>query len=253
MIQTTQLTRDFNRKRAVDSLDLAVNAGEIFGFLGPNGAGKTTTIRMLCGLIEPTSGTLAIDGRDFRTGGAHIRRISGLAPDTPPLYDYLTGWQYVAFVAGLYGVDAATRDREAARHLERFGLTDRADDLCKGYSHGMKKKLHLAAILTTQPRLLILDEPTNGLDPASVRNLKDTLQTVRDEGVTVFLSTHVLAVAEEICDRVGILSDGRLLATGAMNELRREGDESLEQIFLDLTSEAIARTDGATGAADVSE
>jgi len=235
LIETSRLCRSFGPIRAVEDLDLRVDAGEIFGFLGPNGAGKTTTIRMLCGLLEPTSGTLAIDGHDYRSAGSRIRQITALAPDTPPLYDYLSGWQYVAFVAGLYGIAADDRDRDGRRNLERLGLIDRADELCKGYSHGMRKKLHLAAVLTTRPRLLILDEPTTGLDPASVRTLKDMLSDARAEGVTVFLSTHVLSTAEEICDRVGILYEGRLRAEGSLSALRKDGLDTLEDVFLDLT------------------
>jgi ABC-2 type transport system ATP-binding protein len=236
MIVTRGLTRSFGKTEAVNGLDLDVRAGEIYGFLGPNGAGKTTTIRMLAGLLRPSAGTLHIGGLDPRVDPRGVRALSGLVPDTPPLYEYLSGREYIGFVASLYGLSATDRDARGERFLEVFDLAGRADELCKGYSHGMRKKLHMAAILTTRPRVLLLDEPTSGLDPASARRLKDVLVEARSQGTAVFLSTHLLPTAEELCDRVGILVQGRLRAEGTMEELRgRGGDGSLEEIFLRLT------------------
>ena len=241
MIETRGLSRHFGSTTAVDQLDLAVRGGEIYGFLGPNGAGKTTTIRMLCGLLRPTAGSIRIGGVDLAADPMAVRAMIGFVPDTPPLYEYLTATEYIGFVASLYRLPAAVRDERAAFHLQQLGLADRAHELCKSLSHGMRKKLHIAAVLTLAPRVLILDEPTNGLDPRSGRVLKDVLARARDDGTTVFLSTHVLATAEEICDRVGILNRGRLLAEGTMAELRaRDGARSLEEVFLRLTDEAPA-------------
>ncbi len=243
MIETRSLGRRYGRVVAVSDLDLRVEAGEIYGFLGPNGAGKTTTIRMLSCLLRPTSGLARVGGFDIVERAREARSILGLVPDTPPLYDYLTGREYVGFVASLYGVAARDRDARAADYLEAFDLTDRADDLCKSYSHGMRKKIHLAAILVTRPQVLLLDEPTSGLDPASTRRLKDLLGDVRDGGTAVFLSTHSLETAEAICDRIGILTDGRLRAEGTMAELRAGGAATLEEIFLRATEDA-ADVDG---------
>jgi len=239
VIETHALTRRFGSADAVVDLDLSVQPGEIYAFLGPNGAGKTTTIRMLCGLLQPTSGTIRIGGFDLREDMDSVRKVMALVPDTPPLYEFLTGREYIGFVASLYAIAPADRDERAGRYLEAFDLAHRADEVCKSYSHGMRKKLHIAAVLTTQPKVLLLDEPTSGLDPASARRLKDVLVMTREAGTSVFMSTHLLATAEEISDRVGILTDGRLRAEGTMEELRGSGtDSSLEDIFLRLTEEA---------------
>lgn len=238
MIEAEGLVRSFGDQVAVNDLNLRVPPGEIFGFLGPNGAGKTTTIRMLCGLLRPDRGSVRIAGHDLSSAPEQVRKVIALVPDTPPLYEYLTGREYIAFVASLYGVAASDLTARSQHYLERFGLTDRADDLCKGYSHGMRKKIHIAAVLVTSPQVILLDEPTNGLDPAAARALKDVLIETRDNGATLFLSTHLLPTAEEICDRVGILLDGRLVAEGTMAELRDGQSSTLEDIFLRLTEEA---------------
>ena len=249
-IETRGLGRDFERKPAVDGLDLRIARGEVYGFLGPNGAGKTTTIRMLNGLLRPTRGEIRIEGRSFQDAAREIRSRTGLVPDTPPLYEFLTGDQYIGFVASLYGVDADQRDADAERWLRFFELEDRADDLCKNYSHGMRKKLHIAAVLCTRPAVLFLDEPTTGLDPRSARRLKDLVLELRSGGTTVFLSTHILDTAEELCDRIGILAGGRLRGEGTMAELRsRRDDASLEEIFLELTEAAEAETEAGAGSA----
>jgi ABC-2 type transport system ATP-binding protein len=239
MIETRGLWRTFGDRHAVQGLDLSIREGEIYGFLGPNGAGKTTTIRMLAGLLRPTRGEVRIAGRTYSEDPAELRRMVGVLPDTPPLYDYLTGRQYVALVAGLYGVPRRHREREAARLLSLLELEGRADDLCKGYSYGMRKKIHLAAVLVTRPTVLLLDEATTGLDPRSARALKDLVSEERSRGTTILLSTHVLDVAEELSDRIGILAGGRLRAEGTMTGLRaqRGDDASLEGIFLELTAE----------------
>jgi ABC-2 type transport system ATP-binding protein len=257
MIETTGLTRTFGKTTAVLDLDLQVRAGEIYGFLGPNGAGKTTTIRMFCGLLRPSRGSIRIAGIDLQADAPAARHLFGFVPDTAPLYEYLTVIEYIGFVTSLYGISAATRDTRATAQLELLGLADQADDLCKSLSHGMRKKVHIAAMLTVAPRLLIMDEPTNGLDPKSTRVLKDVLVRARDAGTTVFLSTHVLDVAQEICDRIAILDRGRLLASGTMAELRaHDPGRSLEAVFLQLTERSSAGTPadaGSLGATDAAQ
>ena len=234
-IETRGLGRDFGQKRAVHELDLQVASGEIYGFLGRNGAGKTTTIRMLAGLLSPSRGSLSLFGRNYDDAGDELRRATGLVLDTPPLYEHLTGRQYAGFVAALYDIPAAQRDAELDRLLPLLDLEDDADRLCKGYSHGMQKKIHLAAVLVTRPRLLFLDEPTNGLDPPSARKLKDLLLSERARGTTVFLSTHLLETAEELCNRIGILHEGSLQCVGSPDELRDAYKaKSLEELFLTI-------------------
>ena len=235
-IATDKLGRDFSGKWAVRDLDLAVQPGEIYGFLGQNGAGKTTTLRMLAGLLKPSAGTLRIAGLTHTGNGRALKQVLGFVPDTPPLYDYLTGRQYVALVASLWHVGRRERDARGDALLERLGLGENADELCKGYSHGTRKKVHIAAVLATAPRVLLLDEPSSGLDPTSVRALKDLLLAESARGTTILLSTHGLELAEQICHRVGILAGGRIATEGTVAELRqRHGDRSLEDVFLQTT------------------
>jgi len=236
MIATQQLGREFAGKWAVQGLDLAIRRGELYGFLGQNGAGKTTTLRMLTGLLRPSAGSLRIAGLDPRRDARAIKQLLAFVPDTPPLYDYLTGRQYVALVASLWHVDKKARDERSERLFPLLGLQETADELCKGYSHGTRKKLHIAAVLTTAPQVLLLDEPTSGLDPLSTRRLKDLLLEEVARGTTVMLSTHVLEIAEQICHRVGILANGSLRAEGTVPELRqRHGNRSFEDVFLSTT------------------
>ncbi|HEU4418177.1 MAG TPA: ABC transporter ATP-binding protein, partial [Planctomycetota bacterium] len=236
MIATHQLGREFAGKWAVRGLDLAIRRGELYGFLGQNGAGKTTTLRMLTGLLRPSAGALRIAGLDPRRDGRAIKQLLAFVPDTPPLYDYLTGRQYVALVASLWRVDRKARDERSERLFPLLGLQESADELCKGYSHGTRKKLHIAAVLTTAPQVLLLDEPSSGLDPLSTRRLKDLLLEEVARGTTVMLSTHVLEIAEQICHRVGILANGSLRAEGTVPELRlRHGNRSFEDVFLSTT------------------
>ena len=238
-IVTAGLGREFGGKWAVQNLDLVVQRGEIYGFLGQNGAGKTTTLRMLTGLLRPSAGSLRINGLDHASASRELKRCLGFVPDTPPLYDYLTGRQYVALVASLWHVGRAERDERSERLLPLLGMAEAADELCKSYSHGMKKKIHIAAVLTTAPSVLLLDEPTSGLDPLSTRRLKDLLLDEATRGTTILLSTHGLELAEQICHRVGILAGGRLQTEGTATELRAaHGDRSLEDVFLAVTAKA---------------
>jgi ABC-2 type transport system ATP-binding protein len=239
MIETISLGREFDGKWAVRDLGLRIGHGELYGFLGPNGAGKTTTLRMLAGILRPSAGSLRIAGLEHGTAGRRLRQLLGFVPDTPPLYDYLTGRQYVALVASLWHVDRRTRDERCERLFDVLNLREAADELCKAYSHGMRRKVHVAAVLATAPHVLLLDEPTTGLDPLSTRRLKDLLREECRRGTTVMLSTHVLDVAEQICDRVGILANGTLRAEGTVAELRaRHGDRTLEDVFLSATGAA---------------
>jgi ABC-2 type transport system ATP-binding protein len=238
MIDIRNLTKSYNKGqvKAVDNLDLKVGKGEIFGFLGPNGAGKTTTIKMIVGLLNPDSGSITIDGTDIAKEPIEAKKKMGYVPDDPNLYDRLTGMEYLNFMADVYQVPAAVRKEKIERYLEMFDLRDAAFDLIKSYSHGMKQKIALTGALLHDPKLWILDEPMVGLDPKSAHLLKSQMREHCDKGNTVFFSTHVLEVAEKLCDRVGIIHKGKLIAIGTIDELRQgEKKDSLENIFLELT------------------
>jgi len=248
MIRTDHLTKHFGSVRAVSDLNLDVERGELFGFLGQNGAGKTTTIKMLTGLLRPTSGQVIIGRDDSRPGydlcvePEKAKAITGYVPDEPFLYDKLTGYEFVHFVAGLYNVLPQKADERIHYYFDLFGLTDAMHYLIESYSHGMRQKVVMTAALIHDPAVLILDEPMVGLDPRSARLIKDLLKQKSREGTTVFLSTHTLDVAEELCDRIGIIQRGQLIALGTMDELRamaQDGDakDRLESVFLKLTEE----------------
>ena len=240
-IEARGLTRSFGPVRAVDGLDLSVRRGEVFGFLGPNGAGKTTTIRMLATLLAPDAGEARVGGHDVRAEGNAVRAAIGYLPETPFLYDKLTAREFLDFVAEVSGVPAAVKRERIEGWLRFFRLADAPpDDFLEAFSQGMRKKVALAATLLHEPSVLFLDEPTSSLDPASARLVKDLLRDLARRGATVFLSSHILEVVEEICDRVAIIHRGRLVACGTLEELRamrarREG--TLEEIFLELTEE----------------
>jgi ABC-2 type transport system ATP-binding protein len=237
MIQTEGLVKRYGDFTAVDGITFGVKRGEIFGFLGPNGAGKTTTIRMLVGLLRPTSGRITVDDIDMLDQPLAARSRIAYLPDTPYLYEKLTGREFIHFVAGLYRVPLDRVERRIDELLPLFGLADRADDLIEGYSHGMRQKTVLAAALVHDPRVMFLDEPTVGLDPRSARLLRDILRQLAARGTTVFLSTHILEIAERMCDRIGIINQGKLIALGTVDELHTQVDRvgSLEDIFLELT------------------
>jgi ABC-2 type transport system ATP-binding protein len=230
------LTKLYGDRVAVDSMTLDVNPGELFGFLGPNGAGKTTTIKLLTGLLRPSYGTAAICGHDTVREGMRARALVGYCPDTPSLYEKLSGREMLGLSADLYGVPREVQALRIDPMLESFALLDHADELVQSYSRGMRQKLSLGCALLHDPQVLFLDEPTVGLDPAGARQLKDILRGLCAEGRTVFLSTHVLEVAELLCDRVGVVQQGRLLTVGTPAELRAAGgDQSLEEAFLRIT------------------
>lgn len=224
-------------KPAVDGLTLHVPRGEIFGFLGPNGAGKTTTIKMMLGLLRPDMGEIVVNGHILADDQVAVKAQIGYCPDTPDLYDRLTGVEYLQLVADVRDVDAKTRQEQVDRFSAMFGLTDALPDTIQSYSHGMQQKLSLIAALLAHPPLLVLDEPMVGLDPRSNHLFKETMKQHCADGNTVFFSTHILEVAQNLCDRVGIIHDGRLIAVGTPDELRARGgrDATLESIFLELT------------------
>ncbi|MCX7922159.1 MAG: ABC transporter ATP-binding protein [Clostridia bacterium] len=240
MINIKNLSKSYNKGsvKAVDNLNLHVNPGEIFGFLGPNGAGKTTTIKMMIGLLNSDSGSISIKGFDNQKQTLEAKRNIGYVPDNPDVFDRLTGMEYLNFMADIYQVEPDVRKERIKSFLEMFGLNDAAGDLIKSYSHGMKQKIVLTGALVHDPALWILDEPLVGLDPKSAHQLKELMRKHCDKGNTVFFSTHVLEVAEKICDRIGIINRGKLVAIGTMDELRKgEQAGSLENIFLELTEQ----------------
>jgi ABC-2 type transport system ATP-binding protein len=242
LIELKNVSKRYGTKTAVHDLSLSVPAGELFAFLGPNGAGKTTTIKMLCGLLFPTTGEVRIGGFDLRTHGDQARQLISYVPDQPYLYEKLTGREFLQFIADLYGMSA---DKAAARMdqvIDLFRLHEFVDDLTEKYSHGMRQRTVFAAALIHEPKLLIVDEPTVGLDPKSIRLLKDLLRAEANRGTTVFLSTHALDIAQELADRIGIVEHGRLIGCGTLESLRKlaSRDGSLEDVFLKLTEEAAA-------------
>lgn len=236
--------------KAVDGLTLEVPAGEIYGFLGPNGAGKTTTIKLVVGLLRPDKGSIFVDGVDVVQNPLEAKRRIGYVPDYPQLYDKLTGLEYLNFIGDVFGVPTEVRRRRLGELLEMFELADAVRDLVQSYSHGMKQKLAVTAAVLPDPKLLILDEPMTGLDPKSAALFKELMRQRCDQGKAVFFSTHILDVAERVCDRIAIINHGRLIAHGTLEELRRmaAGETTLEEIFLDLTEEADDKaTAGAAG------
>ena len=240
LIETRGLVKRYGDKVAVDDVSFEVRSGEVFGFLGPNGAGKTTTIKMIVGLLQPTSGTVRISGHDVQAEPLGAKAASGYVPDTPNLYAKLSARELLRFVGDLYGLDRGQAARRIDELLRVFDLAAAADDTIDSYSHGMQQKTSLAAALMHDPRVLVLDEPTVGLDPRSARLIKDMLRQMADRGAAVMLSTHILEIAERMCDRVGIIDRGQLIAVGTMDELRAldASGASLEDIFLSLTGGA---------------
>lgn len=239
MIELKNVSKSYNKGtvKAVDSLDLSVRPGEIFGFLGPNGAGKTTTIKMMVGLLKPDSGTITINGHSILDEPLMAKASIGFVPDNPEVYEKMSGIEYLNFMADVYRVPATVRKERIRRFLDMFELSKSVNDLIQSYSHGMRQKIVLIGAMLHEPDVFILDEPMVGLDPKSSHNLKEYMREHCDNGKTVFFSTHVLEVAEKLCDRIGIIHQGRLIACGTMDELKKQSasKESLEKIFLELT------------------
>ena len=238
MIKLVEVTKNFRQVRAVDNLSMEVQSGEIYGFLGPNGAGKTTTIRMIAGTLRPTSGQIFINGVNLSENPIAAKQSVGFIPDRPFLYDKLTGFEFLRFIAGLYGVGHSILGKRAAELFELFELTEWQNELVESYSHGMKQRLIMSAALLHQPDVLIVDEPMVGLDPRGARLAKNIFRQLKANGVAILMSTHTLAVATEVCDRIGIILQGKLFINGTPDELKARADtgsEQFEEAFLKLT------------------
>jgi len=235
MIELRGVTKTFGSKKAVDHLDLSVRAGELFGFLGPNGAGKTTTIKMVCGLLRPTSGVVKVGG--FPAASPEARQLIAYVPDQPYLYEKLTGREFLRFVVEMYGLDPRASARRIGELVEIFEMGDYVDDLSENYSHGMKQRVVFASALVHDPKVLIVDEPLVGLDPRSARIVKDLFLAQARSGVAVLMSTHLLSIAEELADTIGIVDRGRMLAHGTLAQLREQVQMHgpLEDLFLKVT------------------
>ncbi len=238
MIEVQELTRVFGELTAVDAISFTVNPGEMYGLLGPNGSGKSTTMRMILGLLKPTSGTAIVLGHDIRTDSVAAKRVMGYVPEEPNLPDSLTGWEYINYVADIWRIPRGSgRDKEIEELLQLLDIYDASNDLISTYSKGMSRKTSLVAALIHKPRILILDEVQAGIDPKGAATIKEILNGLRSRGATILLSTHVLEIAERMCDRIGIIDHGKLIAEGTMDSLRQQakGLSSLEDIFLSLT------------------
>jgi ABC-2 type transport system ATP-binding protein len=240
MIELINLTKRYGKTLAVNRLNLSVTPGEIFGFIGPNGAGKTTTIRMMGGTLSPTEGTVIIDGIDMADHPEEAKKRIGFIPDRPFIYEKLTGMEFMRFSADLYGVGDGIFLEKAQDILKTFGLFEWSHDLIEAYSHGMKQRLIISAALLHDPKVIVVDEPMVGLDPAAIKMVKDILMNLSRQGTTIFMSTHTLSVAEDLCDRIGIIHKGSLIAIGTTRELKQMAqaqEADLEAVFLRLTEE----------------
>ncbi len=244
MITVKGLTKKYGKFTAVDNLDLEVPRGELFGFLGPNGAGKTTTLRMIAGILQPTSGTIELAGFDVTKDPMQAKARLGFIPDRPYIYEKLTGAEFLRFVAGLYGLTGHELEHRIEELLYLFDLGEWANSVVESYSHGMRQKLIISSAFVHKPEVIIVDEPMVGLDPKAARALKDLFREFVQRGNTIMMSTHTLEVAESLCDRIAIIQAGKIRALGTMDDLRREattGAVGLEEIFLRLTGEDSAR------------
>ena len=237
MLNIEHLSKTYGDKRAVDDLSLHIAPGEIYGFIGHNGAGKTTTIKACCGILDFDSGEIFVDGVSVRKDPLRCKQVMAYIPDNPDLYDYLSGIQYLHFIADIFRVPAAERRARIRDYADRFELTDDLAQPIRAYSHGMKQKLAIISALIHRPKLVILDEPFVGLDPKASHLLKELMREICRDGGAIFFSTHVLEVAEKLCDKVAILKAGRLVKSGTMEEVR--GDESLESVFLELEDDHV--------------
>ena len=236
MLDIQHLTKTYGAKKAVDDLTLHIAPGEIYGFIGHNGAGKTTTLKSVVGILQFDQGEITIGGKSIKTDPLACKRVLAYIPDNPDLYDYMTGIKYLNFIADVFGVDAQTRRERIRTYADTFELTGDLAQPIAAYSHGMKQKLAIIAAWLHDPRLIVMDEPFVGLDPKAAHTLKGMMRQVCDNGGAIFFSTHVLEVAEKLCDKVAIIKGGRLIRSGTMEEVK--GDDSLEQVFLELEEDA---------------
>ena len=238
MLKIEHLTKTFGEKTAVDDLSLHIRPGEIYGFIGHNGAGKTTTLKAVTGLLKYDSGEITIGGISTKADPIACKKMTAYIPDNPDLYEFMTGIKYLNFVADIYGVSAADREQRIRTFADSFELTKDLAELISSYSHGMKQKLAIISALIHDPKLIIMDEPFVGLDPKAAFILKGHMRTICDNGGAIFFSTHVLDVAEKLCDKVAIIKGGKLIRFGTMEEVK--GDESLESVFLELAEDQTA-------------
>ena len=236
MLKIEHLTKTYGEKKAVDDLTLHIAPGEIYGFIGHNGAGKTTTLKSVVGILQFDEGEILINGKSISTAPLDCKRDIAYIPDNPDLYDYMSGIKYLNFIADIFGVSAVDRNERIRKYSELFELTADLAQPIAAYSHGMKQKLAIIAAWLHSPKLIIMDEPFVGLDPKASHLLKDMMREVCDEGGAIFFSTHVLEVAEKLCDKVAIIKGGRLVRSGTMEEVK--GDDSLEEVFLELEEES---------------
>ena len=238
MLNIEHLTKTYGDKKAVDDLSLHIRPGEVYGFIGYNGAGKTTTLKSCCGILQFDSGSIRIGGKSITDEPIACKKMLAYIPDNPDLYEFLSGVKYLNFVADVYGVSAAERESRILHYADMFDLTADLAQPVSAYSHGMKQKLAVIAALIHEPKLIMMDEPFVGLDPTAAHQLKTIMRQHCDRGGAIFFSTHVLEVAEKLCDKVAIIKNGRLVASGTMDDVR--GDQSLEEVFLELEGEANA-------------
>lgn len=240
MIKTENLSKYFGETAAVRNLDLDIRDGEIFAFIGPNGAGKSTTIKILVGLLSPSEGHALIGGHDIREDPLAAQQLIGYIPDFPYLYEKLTGLEFLQFIGNIYNLDQRELPRRIDYYLDLFGLDGLASQLIENYSHGYRQRLVFASAFLHDPKVLIIDEPMVGLDPKSSRLIKELMRERRRRGDTIFMSTHTLSIAEEVADRVGIISEGKLIACGNLDELRKQSGVKgrLEEVFLKITEES---------------
>ena len=235
MLKIEHLTKTYGEKKAVDDLNLHIMPGEIYGFIGHNGAGKTTTLKAVAGILQFDAGEILIDGKSVRTSPLSCKREIAYIPDNPDLYDYMTGIKYLGFIADVFGVSAGDRQERIRKYADLFELTSNLAQPIAAYSHGMKQKLAIIAAWLHSPKLIIMDEPFVGLDPKASHLLKGMMRDMCDAGGAIFFSTHVLEVAEKLCDKVAIIKGGKLVRSGTMEEVK--GDDSLEEVFLELEGE----------------
>ncbi len=236
MLNIEHLTKTYGEKKAVDDLNLHIRPGEIYGFIGHNGAGKTTTLKSVAGILQFDAGKIYIDGDSVREKPMECKRKIAYIPDNPDLYEYMTGIRYLNFIADIFGVDAALRRERIRRYADAFELTGDLAQPIAAYSHGMKQKLAIIAAWLHEPQLILMDEPFVGLDPKAAHLLKGMMREICDRGGAIFFSTHVLEVAEKLCDKVAIIKGGKLIRSGTMEEVK--GDDSLEEVFLELEGES---------------
>ena len=232
MLRIENLTKAYGQYKAVDSLSLHIAPGEIYGFIGHNGAGKTTTLKACCGILRFDDGEIYINGKSIKEEPVACKRDIAYIPDNPDLYEFMSGIQYLNFIADIFGVDVSTRDERIHRYTDLFEITNVLDDAISSYSHGMKQKLAIVSAWIHEPKLILMDEPFVGLDPKASHILKQMMREFCDQGNAILFSTHVLEVAEKLCDRVAIIKDGKLIRSGTMEDVK--GDSSLESVFLEL-------------------